>query len=65
MPLIAIFAYEKGYRCGKGLEEPKKTVKRPLLRRKKPKMSEKTRKLNTYLGNVDVYDGTSAGQKEI
>ncbi len=60
-------AFFEGYNAGKGGE----LRKIPRFSKKKPKNetksreTEEDRKLNAILDNINAYDGTSYGQKEI
>ena len=53
----------------KGAEKPEKAAEEPVFtlpeKKKEAKVSESEQRILDILGNIDAYDGTSAGQKEI
>ena len=61
LPTMSYLAFIEGMKCAKS------DVKVPNLPkiRKKPKQTAENKRLNDILSNLDVYDGTSNGQKEI
>ena len=61
LPTMSYLAFIGGMKCAKS------DVKVPNLPkiRKKPKQTAENARLNDILSNLDVYDGTSNGQKEI
>ena len=75
--ILILVAYKAGYKDGKevgkletreisGLTQSSKSCKKPVS---KPVISEATRKerqrVSAILENIDNYDGTGAGQKEV
>ena len=61
LPTMSYLAFIEGMKCAKS------DVKVPNLPkiRKKPKQTAENARLNDISSNLDVYDGTSNGQKEI
>ena len=61
LPIMSYLAFIEGMKCAKS------DVKVPNLPkiRKKPKQTAENKRLNDILANIDVFDGTSNGQKEI
>ena len=61
LPTMSYLAFIEGMKCAKS------DVRVPNLPkiRKKPKQTAENKRLNDILSNLDVYDGTSNGQKEI
>ena len=61
LPTMSYLAFIEGMKCAKS------DVKVPNLPkiRKKPKQTAENKRLNDILANIDVFDGTSNGQKEI
>lgn len=61
LPTMSYLAFIEGMKCAKS------DVKVPNLPKihKKPKQTAENKRLNDILSNLDVYDGTSNGQKEI
>ena len=61
LPIISYLAFIEGMKCAKS------DVKVPKLRkiRKKTKQTAENKRLNDILANIEVYDGTPYGQKEI
>lgn len=64
------FCFIKGYNMGaKEAKKPEIKVETPKRKIEKAKtnkkLAEKQRKVNTLLENIDKYDGSSIGQKEI
>ena len=61
LPTMSYLAFIEGMKCAKS------DVKVPNLPkiRKKPKQTAENAKLNDILSNIEAYDGTSNGQKEI
>ena len=66
IPCIAVLsAYRQGIKDGmrmKDGKEPVDIIKKPVT---KPKESKEIKRLNAILANIDSYDGTAAGQKEV
>ena len=61
LPTMSFLAFIEGMKCAKS------DVKVPNLPkiRKKPKQTAENARLNDILSNIEAYDGTSNGQKEI
>ena len=61
LPTMSYWAFIEGMKCAKS------DVKVPNLPkiRKKPKQTAENARLNDILSNIEAYDGTSNGQKEI
>ena len=61
LPIMSYLAFIEGMKCAKSV------VKVPNLTkiRKKPKQTAENARLNDILSNIEAYDGTSNGQKEI
>ena len=61
LPIMSYLAFIEGMKCAKS------DVKVPNLPkiRKKPKQTAENARLNDILSNIEAYDGTSNGQKEI
>lgn len=61
LPTMSYLSFIEGMKCAKS------DVKVPKIRKihKKPKQTAENKRLNDILSNLDVYDGTSNGQKEI
>ena len=61
LPTMSYLAFIEGIKCAKS------DVKVPNLPkiRKKPKQTAENARLNDILSNIEAYDGTSNGQKEI
>ena len=61
LPIMSYLAFIEGMKCAKS------DVKVPSLPkiRKKPKQTAENARLNDILSNIEAYDGTSNGQKEI
>jgi hypothetical protein len=69
-PIWGGFCFIKGYNLGaKETKKPEIKVESPKKKIEKAKtdkkMAEKQKKLNTLFENIDAYDGSSIGQKEI
>lgn len=66
MPFLLLFAVKFGIKLS---TKPQKTAEEPLFKipkpQKKPKMDKDTQRVMDILGNIDTFDGTSKGQKEI
>ena len=63
--VLTFWAYRRGIRDGMRIRDgkaPEALVRRPAA---KPRESRELRRLGAILANVDAYDGTSAGQKEV
>ena len=60
-------AFFEGYNVGKGneLRKTPKISKKKAKKETKSHETEENRKLNALLDNINAYDGTSYGQKEI
>lgn len=61
LPTMSYLAFIEGMKCAKS------DIKVPNLPkiRKKPKQTAENARLNDILSNIEAYDGTSNGQKEI
>ena len=63
---MLVKAFHYGVKVGKAKDEiVPEPFSRPKRKSKAPKKAKETEKLNDILHNIDVYDGTSIGQKEI
>lgn len=64
IPIVAIGAYRQGIKDGKAISQDKPLP--PILKPKVPaKLPKEDRCFDTILSNLDNYDGTSIGQKEV
>jgi len=64
--VLALWAYRQGLRDGMAKAQgqpPERIATRP--KRKPPAPSAEQRRLEQILANVEAYDGTSYGQKEV
>ena len=61
LPIMSYLAFIEGMKCAKS---DIKVPKLPKIR-KKPKQTAESNRLNDILANIEAYDGTSNGQKEI
>lgn len=69
-PVMSAFCFIKGYNIGaKETKKPEikiETPKEKIEKRKTSKEAEaKRRKMTNLLANIEAYDGTSKGQKEL
>ena len=66
LPLVVVKSIKFGIKLA---EKPKETAEKPMFNvpknKKKPKMSKDEEKVINILANIDAYDGTGIGQKEI
>ena len=66
LPLIVVTSIKFGIKLA---EKPKETADEPIFNvpkpKKKPKVSKEEQKVIDILANIEAYDGTSIGQKEI
>ena len=61
---LCFWAYRQGLRDGgKETEKPPRLVLRP--RGKRPAETPEERRLRQIMANVEAYDGTAKGQKEV
>lgn len=62
---LCLWAYRQGLRDGMGKAggKPPAPIVRP--RGKQPKETPEERRLRQIMANVEAYDGTSKGQKEV
>ena len=63
--VIAVWAYRQGIKDGMRAKDgnaPAEIIKKPGV---KPIESNEIKRLNAILANIDAYDGTAAGQKEV
>ena len=67
--IMLVKAFHYGVQVGKSKEsavpEPFPAVKRDNKKRKTLETSTEIKRMNDILNNIDVYDGTPIGQKEI
>lgn len=68
-PILSVFCFIKGYNIGaRETKKPEIKIETPkeVVRRKKTEKEadEKRRRAEILLSNIDVFDGTSKGQKE-
>ena len=68
--MLAPFIMINGIKFGiKLAEKPQETAEQPIFnvpkKKKKPKMSKDEERAISILANIDAYDGTGMGQKEI
>jgi hypothetical protein len=65
-PFIAVKCIRFGIKVA---GKPESVAEEPLIKlpqkRKKPKVSKEEQQILDILGNIDAFDGTSKGQKEI
>lgn len=62
IPFFCIFSFRVGFRYGQSKEE----VVKPIVKPKAPIIDQpEIDKLNKILDNIDSYDGTGKGQKDI
>lgn len=69
-PFLSVFCFIKGYNIGAKetgkpeikVETPKQKIERA---KENKKAAENRRRLNTLLENIENYDGSSKGQKEL
>lgn len=65
-PLVVVKSIKYGIKLA---DKPKETAETPMFnvpkKKKKPKMSKEDERIINILANIDAYDGTSVGQKEI
>jgi hypothetical protein len=64
-PVAVFLAYRRGMIDGKTIDEGNDILPIVPKKAKKKQESEDERKLRTLLNNIDVYDGTNKGQKEV
>ncbi len=65
-PIIVLKSVQFGIKCA---EKPEKASESEIFhlpkKKKKPEVSDDVRRELDVLANIDIYDGTSQGQKEI
>lgn len=65
-PFLIIYGIKLGFKMA---QRPEETAAEPVIklprRRKAPQMSEGIKRGFDILHNIDIYDGTAYGQKEI
>lgn len=69
-PILSVFCFIKGYNIGaRETRKPEIKLETPMQKIKKAKenkkAAEKRSRLNTLLENIENYDGSSKGQKEL
>lgn len=69
-PILSVFCFIKGYNIGaRETRKPEIKLETPLQKieraKENKKASENRRRLNTLLENIENYDGSSKGQKEL
>lgn len=65
-PFLMIYGIKLGFKMA---QRPEETAAEPVIklpkRRKTPQMSDEVKRGFEILRNIDIYDGTANGQKEI
>lgn len=61
-PIMGYFCFTKGYNIA-AQDKPK--IESVKLRRKKIQEPAEINRLNSIMANIDRYDGTTVGQKEV
>ena len=65
-PFMMLYSVKLGFKMG---QRPEKTAAEPVIplpkRKKEPQVSKEVKRGFDILNNIDIYDGTSNGQKEI
>jgi len=65
MCLLVFFSYRQGLKDGRCVKEEKQLDSVINLPRKKLEVSPEVKKLNTIMDNINNYNGSPAGQKEV
>lgn len=70
MPILSVFCFIKGYNIGaRETNKPEIKLETPMQKieraKENKKAAEKRSRLNTLLENIENYDGSSKGQKEL
>ena len=68
IPIFCYFAFKLGYKTALLINSDKNVAEMPEIIEKSVKKipeTEEIRKANAILANINAYDGTSLGQKEI
>lgn len=63
--LLVFFSYRQGLKDGKALKDDKPLKPVVVSKIKKTEQSREIKKLNTILDNVNNYNGSSVGQKDV
>lgn len=69
-PILSVFCFIKGYNIGaRETNKPEVKLETPMQKieraKENKKAAEKRSRLNTLLENIENYDGSSKGQKEL
>lgn len=69
-PILSVFCFIKGYNIGaRETRKPEIKLETPIQKieraKENKKAAEKRSRLNTLLENIENYDGSSKGQKEL
>lgn len=69
-PILSVFCFIKGYNIGaRETNKPEIKIETPIQKieraKENKKAAEKRSRLNTLLENIENYDGSSKGQKEL
>jgi hypothetical protein len=69
-PILSVFCFIKGYNIGaRETRKPEIKLETPMQKieraKENKKAAEKRSRLNTLLENIENYDGSSKGQKEL
>lgn len=69
-PILSVFCFIKGYNIGaRETHKPEIKIETPIQKieraKENKKAAEKRSRLNTLLENIENYDGSSRGQKEL
>lgn len=69
-PILSVFCFIKGYNIGaREINKPEIKLETPMQKieraKENKKAAEKRSRLNTLLENIENYDGSSKGQKEL
>nr|DAN99603.1 MAG TPA: hypothetical protein [Caudoviricetes sp.] len=69
-PILSVFCFIKGYNIGaRETNKPEIKLETPMQKieraKENKKAEEKRSRLNTLLENIENYDGSSKGQKEL
>lgn len=69
-PILSVFCFIKGYNIGaRETNKPEIKLETPMQKieraKENKKAAEKRSRLNTLLENIENYDGSSKGQKEL
>lgn len=65
MCLLVFFSYRQGIKDGRAIKEEKQLDPIAKIPAKKPKISEETKRLNAIMDNINNYNGSPLGQREV